>query len=315
MPGAWTCPRCGVAWTEPICRHCVAAPVQWGPPRPFGALFGGAFALFGAHWEWILRLSMLATIACVPFLLWFVNTALEYHRRTDALLRALQRDIFALNGQTGRPETDDGAGMFIFAGAALLLVSMTTQAFFTAAIFRTLATRRIGERVSLGTAFTNGVSGCWSCLTTGIWLLIRSIPWFLLLVIPGIVKVVAWSMALPARLSGDAQSAEGALAASDSASRGRRLYLFGFIVLMSLIGKGVDQALNPILKAFLRFDSLGPALALMAVHLVFAMMVGAVTSIGCWLAWADAVSPNFPGSRAIRDSAVPPVVTSPSPVA
>lgn len=51
------------------------------------------------------------SLAMLPFLVFFLRAAAEYHARTRPLMRALNRDIRAMGGSRALVGPDDGAGL------------------------------------------------------------------------------------------------------------------------------------------------------------------------------------------------------------
>lgn len=326
MP-AWTCRRCGSTWSDDSvpCARCGPAPAAdwsvsgpesaaaagvsrpsapfpltswsgpaWGPARPFGELFTASFGLVFRNAGWIVRFTIVSLLPILPFAFWAGRCYSDW--RLAPFQRMLQRDLAVFSKQPVL-EPENELPMLLFSVMVLVVVGLLCQAFWAAGILGTLAAAGRGEKASFGRALRAGfgkvlgVAGLW------IWMTLRAIPWLLLLIIPGIIKLVAWSLATPAYVAGDARSAEGALQASDRATWGRKWTIFGYLLLMWLIGKGVDKAFSP--SAELR-KSIGmrAAFAILGIVALAQCLLGAVQICGLWLAWADAISPRNPHSPA-----------------
>ncbi|MCE9581388.1 MAG: hypothetical protein K8T20_02610 [Planctomycetes bacterium] len=266
----------------------------WGPPRPFGELFTASFGLVFRNSGWIVRFTIVSLLPILPFAFWAGRCYSDW--RLAPFTRMLQRDLAVLSN---RPvlEPENELPMLLLSVMVLVVVALLCQAFWAAGIVGTMAAAGRGEKASFGRAVRAGfgkvlgVAGLW------IWMTLRVIPWLLLLIIPGIVKLVAWSLATPAYVAGEARSAEDALQVSDRATRGRKWTIFGFLLLMWLIGKGVDKAFSPS-DDLRKSIGMGAAFAILGLVAIAQCLLGAAQVCGLWLAWADAIAPRNPHSPA-----------------
>ena len=320
MSEAWTCPVCGTVWSADTtqCFSCqpaadVPGAAELAPPlpepapaglpypprpeslphrdsrRPFGALFIAPFGIFADHFRWLVTVMLVVLLPTAAALGWLLKAWFDYqtHRYSRVLLEVLHQ----IPPDRGWGDTLGAA--FAFA----VTVSVLGGAFRNAALYSTLAGTAPVGRPSPGAALTNGVNGWLASLGTEIWVSLRLIPWYLLLIVPGIVKSVAWSFAIPARLSGDASNPEEALQISEAATRGRRGYLFGYFVVMALIGGGIDQVLAPIGAGIAVSSGVGGLIFFTLIWLPVQLLWGMISSLGLWLAYADAMAALRPESR------------------
>lgn len=328
MP-AWTCPRCGTAWSDDSvpCARCEPAPAAewsvsgpenaaaaganqpsapvaltswsgpaWGPLRPFGELLTASFGLVFRNAGWIMGFTFFSLLPILPLAFWAGHCYTEW--RSAPFRRMLQRDMAVFSSQPVL-EPENELPMLLLSVSVLVAVGLLCQAFFAAGILGTVAAAGRGEEASFGRAVQAGFEKVLGVASLWIWMTVRAIPWLLLLIIPGIVKLIAWSLATSAYVSGDARSAEEALQVSDRATWGRKWTLFGFLLLMWVIGKGVDKVLSPS-DEFRKAIGLGAVIAVLGLAAIAQFLLGAVQICGLWLAWADAIAPRNPRSPAAR---------------
>lgn len=321
MSEAWTCPVCGTTWSADTsqCFHCQPAPevpgaaepapllpepvptgLPYPPPpeplphrdsrRPFGALLTAPFGVFADHFSWLASVMLVVVLPAAVALGWLIQAWFDHERsRYSRLLR----EVFH------QTPPDPGWGDTLLpAFAFAVTISFLGGTFRLAALYSTLAGTAPVGRPSPGTALTNGVNHWLTCLGTEIWLFLRLLPWYLLFIVPGIVKSVAWSFALPARLAGDASNPEEAILISEAATQGRRGYLFGYFVVMALIGGGIDQLLTPIGAVLAQTSGMGGLIVFSGIWLAVQTLWGMISSLGLWLAYADAMAALRPESRA-----------------
>lgn len=271
---------------------------EWGRSRAFGSLFGSAFSLFGWHWGSLLRVAMLAVIPLAPCLFWLIQAYVDYD--VSRYMNSLWRQLDPSKVVNGAPERL----MAVF--LLTVTVGLVSLAFLTAATYGTYATGGSWLRLSVGSSTRRGFRGCGICILTSLWITLRLIPWFLLFIIPGVVKSIAWSFAIPACLAGDAATPEEGIRLSAEATRGRKLYLFGYLLVMWLLSSGLSRLIAPAGAVAAAAFGLGGATAFLLIEILVQFSLGMVTSAGIWLAYADAVSPRLPRSQAASCSATAP---------
>ncbi len=156
--------------------------------RGIGDILSEAFELYRANY---VVLWQIVAVVVVPL------TILQYYL-TDSALALKKRTIETALGKFTVTTTSTSFGrtvLLLFVGG--LIAALITQV-LTGAIARAAAGTLVGETLTVGGAFEYGFARLWSILLVGLLVALAVVVGLILLVIPGIIAAVMFSVALPA---------------------------------------------------------------------------------------------------------------------
>ncbi len=191
-----------------------------------GDVFGRSFSIFGRHF---IQFAMLSGIAMIPYLFFFWSQA---------------------HVAPGTPPKFTSASFVVPALVGGLLAIIARAAILTAA-FQDMR----DQPVNVGQSLRNGLARIFPIIGMSILLGLGVAAGSVLLIIPGIILLVMWSVALPACVVEQLGPIES-LSRSAALTKGHRWKLFGIILIVGLVS-GIGSAV------------IGAALALTHTPIVF----------------------------------------------
>jgi hypothetical protein len=208
-------------------------PIDLPPPPPLrarsvGEILEAAFNLYGKHWK---KLIQIAATLVIPLsvLQYLVGDALGNNVTTDA------------SGRVVHVDAGIGAASFVVSMLALLI-----QVILIGAIAWAAVSVFIGREPDMGEAYRFGYRRLWTIVLVGILYVLVVAFGLILLIVPGIIFAVRFSVFVPAIVVERRRGTE-ALSRSWNLTRGRSWSVFGaFIVAAFLAGivSGVFTAIG-----------------------------------------------------------------------
>ena len=156
--------------------------------RGIGDILSEAFELYRANY---VVLWQIVAVVVVPL------TILQYYL-TDSALALRKTTVKTGFGEITVPTTSPSFGrtvLLLFIGG--LIAALATQV-LTGAIARAAAGSLVGETLTVISAFEYGLARLWSILLVGLLVALAVVVGLILLVIPGIIAAVMFSVSLPA---------------------------------------------------------------------------------------------------------------------
>jgi hypothetical protein len=126
----------------------------------------------------------------------------------------------------------------ILGSMIVFLISMVSRSLVTGCITRATVAYSQGQRVSLGDCLRVAFARILPVIGVSLLLGIAVVLGFVLLIVPGVILAVMWSVAVPVTIE-ERTGVFGAFARSRELTSGARWKIFGLFLLILLIGLGI----------------------------------------------------------------------------
>ena len=186
------------------------------PQRDFGAILDAAFRIYGANAN---KLIVLVAIVVVPL-------SLISHLLTGV--------VFATHG----------AGLWVATTLVTLLITLITYAILQAALIRGAAQATVGDTVDVEASYKWGLRKFGWVLLVSIATGIMVVIGFVLLIVPGVILLTRFAVAIPALVIED--RAGDSLSRSWKLTKGHFWHVLGTVVVAALIAGVVSGIISTI---------------------------------------------------------------------
>lgn len=158
------------------------------------------------------------------------------------------------------------------------LVSMVFGSVLQAALVHGTVSDLNGQKASFGDCLQTGLRTCLPVIGLSIVMSVALVFGFVLLIVPGVLMMLAWSVAVPV-LVVEHTGVFGAFGRSAELTKGHRWAIFGLIIAVFIISGAISLAVTPLNAVLvLHGEGLGamwPLLIVQGLHAVFIAMINA----------------------------------------
>jgi hypothetical protein len=196
-------------------------------PRSVGEILETAFRLYGRHWAVLMQV---VAIVVVPL------TLLQY-----AVGDAVNGTVTTTSN--GEVVLHEGAGQAIFGGLLVAVLGLLILQILYGAVAWAVATVLVGRQPDVGESYRFGYRRMWSILLVGVLFALAVFGGFLLIVVPGVIFAVRFSVAVPALVVEGRRGTE-ALSRSWNLVKGYSWPVFGAFLVAFLLTSIVNSVLT-----------------------------------------------------------------------